>query len=67
MLQHTGLEVFDHSSQCRISYTILDTGDLKNTRHLIFLKIVLHEPDTDTDIITALLQTMQQMSVIQLY
>ncbi len=26
MLQHTGMEVFDHSSQSRISYTISDIG-----------------------------------------
>ncbi len=31
MLQHTGMEVFVHFSQCRISYTISDIRYLKNT------------------------------------
>ncbi len=57
MLQHTGLEVFEHSSQYKISHTILDTRYLKKIHHSIFLKIVRYEPDTDTntDIITALI------------
>ncbi len=29
MLQHTAIEEFDHSSQCRISYTISDIRYLK--------------------------------------
>ncbi len=54
MLQHTGMEVFDHSSKCRISCTILDIGYLwlKNTQYPIFLKIFQYE-EPDTDIITA--------------
>ncbi len=45
MLQHTGMEVFDDSNQCRISYTITDIGYLKiqDTRYPIFLKIVRYE------------------------
>ncbi len=58
MLQHAGMEVFDQSSQCRISlqYWILGTLEILNTRYPIFLKTIQYEPDTDTDtdIITAL-------------
>ncbi len=51
MPQHTCLEVFEHSSQFRISYTILDIGYIKNAWYLIFsiFVIVQYEPDTDTD------------------
>ncbi len=34
MLQQIGMQVFDHSSQWRISYTISDIGFLKNTWYL---------------------------------
>ncbi len=55
MLQHTGMEVFEHSSQCRISGTL----KIPDTRYPIFLKIVQYEPDTDT--ITALIITIHSI------
>ncbi len=65
MLQQTGMEIVEHSSQCRISYAISGTLKISDTRYLIFLKIVRYEPNTDTDtntntnIITALVFTTQ--------
>ncbi len=35
LLQHNGMEVFDQSNQCRISYILLDIGYLKNIRYMI--------------------------------
>ncbi len=56
MLQHTGMEILCHSSQCRISYI----GYLKNipdTRYLIFHAIVQYERDTNTDIVISLVES----------
>ncbi len=58
MLQHNGMEVFDHSGQCSVGYLV--SFKIPDTRYLIFLNIVQYEAttdtdtDTDTDIITAL-------------
>ncbi len=68
ILQDSGMTVFEHFSQYRISYTkslvihYRISGNLKipDTLYPIFLKIVRYEPDTDTDtdIIAALFSNL---------
>ncbi len=67
MLQHTGMEVFDQSSQCRISCTIPGTLEIPDTRYPICLKTIRYEPDSDTntDIITSLLKSGFRYSIHQ--